>query len=396
MKKSWKTLLFCAMVAAGIGVRAGERPPESVLVGTVSQLNKETTRRYIGKVTAVDEVSLVARISGVILKQHFASGAFVKAGDLLFEIEDTSYRAAVDSAKARLAQCEAELKRCDAELIRLKAEEKFAKADFERQRTLMEKNAISQTVYEEAERKKDVAEAALRAMEAAKMAALAELDAAKAALTDAENNLSYTKIYAPISGKTGRATYSPGNYVTPSSGALVTIVSTDTMYVNIWITMSDYNRIFGGSFDILQNQASMQIKLADNSIFVDSSSAPDDCRIVFIDNKVDKDTDSIRIRALVNNSGMRLIPDSLVAVTIFKKDGVRTVVPVSAIVSNGTINFVYVLDAENKASVRPVVLGESQGKLQIIESGLQPGERIVVDGTHKVIPGHVVIPNGGN
>ena len=331
MKNSWKTLLFCAIVIAGVGVSAGERPPESVRVGTVSQLNKETTRRYIGKVTAVYEVSLVARISGVILKQHFESGAFVDAGDLLFEIEDTSYRAAVDSAKARLAQCEAELKKCDAELIRLKAEEKFAKADFERQRILMEKNAISQTVYEEAERKKDVAEAALKAMEAAKMAAQAAFDAAKAALTDAENNLSYTKIYAPISGKTGRATYSPGNYVTPSSGALVTIVSTDTMYINIWITMSDYNRIFGGSFENLQNQASMQIKLADNSVFVDSSSAPDACRIVFIDNKVDKDTDSIRIRALVKNTGMRLIPDSLVSVTIFKKDGGRTVVPVSAI-----------------------------------------------------------------
>ena len=89
---------------------------------------------------------------------------------------------------------------------------------------------------------------------------------------------------------------------------------------------------------------------------------------------------------------MKIIPDSLVSVTVSKKDGSRTAVPVSAIVSNGGMNYVYVLDKDNKASIRPVVIGESQGGFQIIESGLQPGEKIVIDGTHKVMPGSVVIP----
>jgi len=370
VKSSWKNLLFCAVMIAGTCVSAVERPPEAVRVGVVTQLTKETTRRYIGKVTAVDEVSLVARINGVILEQRFSSGDIVKKGDILFVLEDTTYRAAVQNAEAKLNQA--------------KAEYEFARKNLERQTRLWNQKAVAESTFDEAVRQEATCKAAVLA--------------AEAALLDARNNLSYTIIRSPIDGKAGRATFSPGNYVTPASGSLVTIVSVDSMYINIWITMSDYNRIFGGSFANLQNQASLEIKLADNSVFVNSSINPDACRIVFIDNKVDKDTDTIRIRAQVQNPDMRLIPDSLVSVTMSKKDGIRTVVPVSAIVSNSGINYVYVLDAENRASIRPVELGETQNGFQIIESGLQPGERIVIDGTHKVIPGNVVVPItvGGN
>ena len=273
MKVCWKNLLCCAVIAAGSAVGAVERPPESVRAGVVSQVNKETTRRYIGKVTAVDEVSLVARINGVILEQRFSSGDIVKKGDILFVLEDTTYRAAVQSAQAKLQQA--------------KAEYEFARKNLERQTRLWNQKAVSESTFDEAVRQEATGKAAVLA--------------AEAALMDAQNNLSYTVIRSPIDGKAGRAAFSPGNYVTPASGSLITIVSIDSMYINIWITMSDYTRIFGGSFENLQNQASLEVKLADNSVFVDNTSTPDACRIVFIDNKVDKDTDTIRIRAQVQN-----------------------------------------------------------------------------------------------
>ena len=178
------------------------------------------------------------------------------------------------------------------------------------------------------------------------------------------------------------------NYVTPSTGTLVYIANMDSMHVNFWITMRDYVSIFGGSFERLQKEAVVQIILADGSEF------NGDKEIVFVDNKVDKDTDSIRVRVRVKNDGMQLLPDALVSVRIAKKDGKKTGVPVSAIMNNGNTSYVYVLNAENIPTVRPVKLGDTVGGEQIILDGLNVGETVVIDGTHKVFPGKAVVPVG--
>ena len=107
---------------------------------------------------------------------------------------------------------------------------------------------------------------------------------------------------------------------------------------------------------------------------------------------MDKDTDTIRIRIKVKNEKMVFLPDSLVTVILSRSDKARAAVPVSAIMNNGKISYVYVLDADNKAQVRPVELGETQGKNQIVLNGLKIGEKVVFDGTHKVFPGTVVAP----
>ncbi len=398
MKKSWKNLLIGSFMLLGVAGMSAERPPEKVVGGVVESIPVEIGRRYIGKVSAVDDVSLVARVSGTILQQCFASGDEVKKDQLLFVIEDTTYKAAVDSAKARLAQskadlkrCEAEVGKCKAELVRLKAEAVFANKELERNKKLWKDGkdpAIAETVYDEAVRKNDVAVAAVKSMEvsivaanAAVEAARATVDAAQAALDDAENNLSYTKIKAPFNGKAGIAPIGPYNYVTPASGALIYIVNMDSMNVNFWISMRDYISIFGGNFERLKNEAHVTLMLADGSEFKGEK------KIILVDNKVDKDTDTIRVRLRVKNDGMVLLPDSLVSVRISKKDPAKTAVPASAIVTQGKQSFVYVIDENNIARIRPVVLGDMQGNKQIITSGLKDGEKIVVDGTHKVIFG---------
>ena len=244
MKRNWKVLLFCSVLAASsaaIAAPAAQAVPARV--GEVAEITRNVSRKYIAKVSAVDDVSMVARISGVILEQKFQNGDMVKKGQELLLLEDTTYLAARNSAKAKLAQCLAEYE--------------FAKRNLSRQQTLWKNKATSESTIDEAIRSEATAKAAV--------------DAAKAALLDAENNLSYTKIIAPISGKTSKATYSPGNYVTPSSGTLINIVSMDEMYVNFWISMSDYMGIFGGSYDTLCKEGVAKIILADGKKFTGKS-----------------------------------------------------------------------------------------------------------------------------
>ena len=408
MNTGIKKWLFCGVLLAGSTLSAAPekkpakmvRPPETVKVGLVRSVPVEYSRKYVGKISAVDDVSLVARVSGVIWEQKFANGAMVEKDKPLFILEDTTYKVALDSAKARLKQSEADLLRvkselikANSELVRLNADYTLAKSNLERQKKLKKKDATSETVYDEAVRQEAVAgaaiksmEASIEAMKASVSATEASVAAASAAVKDAENNLSYTVISSPISGKAGKAAVSPGNYVTPSSGTLVNVVSMDKMYINFWISMNDYLSLFGGSFEKMKKEMTANIILADGKSFNGSKA-----EVVFIDNRVDKDTDTIRVRLQVDNDG-KLIPDGLVTVRISRKDGQKTAVPVSAVLNNGQVSFVYVIDNENKAAVRPVVLGQTQGKNQIILSGLADGEKVVFDGTHKVFPKSTVNP----
>ncbi|MBE6375293.1 MAG: efflux RND transporter periplasmic adaptor subunit [Lentisphaeria bacterium] len=364
MKNSWKKLIVCGVILLGAEVFSAERPPENVLVGTVRSVPVQSSRRYIGKISAVNDVSLIARVNGVIFEQKFANGDLVEKDQLLFVLEDTTYRAALKTAEANLARSQAEYK--------------FAVSNLKRYEDMRKTKAVSESAYDEAILREATCKAAVMA--------------AEAALLDAQNNLSYTRIKSPIKGKAGKAAVSPGNYITPSAGELVNVVSLDDMYVNFWISMSDYMRLFG-SFEELKKEAHLKIMLADGSEFTGEK------EIVFIDNRVDDDTDTIRVRAKIKNDGMKLIPDALVSVFLSRKDGNKTVVPVSAVLNNGQISFVYVLDDKNCAQVRPVELGGVQGNDQIILKGLNEGEKIVVDGTHKVFPTRPVNPvpvaNGG-
>ncbi|MBE6356446.1 MAG: efflux RND transporter periplasmic adaptor subunit [Lentisphaerae bacterium] len=394
MNRCWKNLLFCGIIFAGSTLYGEEkkapakmvRPPEVVKAGLVKSVPVVRYRKYIAKISAVDDVSLVARVSGVILEQKFTNGAMIEKDQPLFMIEDTTYKVALDSAKARLEQSNAELLKAQAELIRLDAEYTFAKNNLERQKTLKGKNATSEISYDEAVRQEAVAGAAVKAMKASISAIKATISAAEAAVRDAENNFSYTIISSPISGKAGKAVCSPGNYVTPATGTLVNVVSMDKMYINFWISMNDYLSLFGGSFETLKKEAVTEIILADGSSFTGKS------EVVFIDNRVDKDTDTIRVRLIVDNKDGQLLPDGLVTVRVSRRAGDKTAVPVSAILNNGQVSFVYVLDGANKAAVRPVKLGEVQGSIQVIENGLADGECVVFDGTHKVFPGSTVKP----
>ena len=337
---------------------APQQPPVAVRVETVTLQRNSATKKYVGHLKAIEEVALPARVSGVLKKICFTEGEMVKKGQLLFEIEDTTYLAKARQAEAQLRQIEVELD--------------FAKSNFKRQKELKDSEAVSAAVYEEALR-------LLRGTEA-------KLTAAKASKLDADNELSYTRIEAPITGRIGKSAYSVGNYVTPASGNLADIVQITPIYVEFALSERDYLELFGNT-EKMRKEALVQLKLSDGQIFEHTGS------ITLVDNRVDSGTGTITVWATVENPAGRLMPGGFATVLLSnRKAPEEPAIILSALLTDNQGSFVYVLDKDNKAVRRNVTAGNIIEKWQFIREGLSAGEKIIVDGTHKVRPGAPVLP----
>lgn len=357
-----RTSLFAAAAVFGslalpLFGQQGNIAPTVAVEKAILQKDIET-RKYVGHIEAIQSVSLQARISGVIYEIRFQEGELVKKGDLLFVIEDTTYRAKAKSAEATVMQNRAELD--------------YAKTDFARQERLYEKKAVSQAVYEESKRQLKTTEAKLAQAEANQL--------------DADNELSYTKVYAPITGIISKATYTVGNYVTPSSSPLADIVQVSPIYVRFAISERDFLKNFG-SIPALRKNAIVRIRLSDGSDYEKTG------KVVLTDNKVDSETGSLTLWAQFENPDRMLVPGGYA--TVLLSSALNKPLPavrLSAVMTTAEGNLVYVLGSDNKVVARPVVLGPVINNMQTIEKGILVGETIIVDGTHKARPGSVVSP----
>lgn len=333
-------------------------PVPTVAVEKAILLKDTEVRKYVGHIEAIQSVSLQARISGVIYEIRFKEGELVKKGDLLFVIEDTTYRAKAKSAEATVLQNRAELD--------------YARTDFARQERLYEKKAVSQAVFEEAKRLLKTTEA--------------KLAQAEANLLDCNNELSYTKIYAPITGIISKATYTVGNYVTPSSSPLADIVQVTPIYVRFAISERDFLKNFG-TIPSLRKNAIVRIQLPDGRTYDKKG------KVALTDNKVDSDTGSLTLWAEFENPNRVLVPGGYATVLLSSSlSKPLPAVKLSAVMTTGQGNLVYVIGADNKVIARPVVLGPVINNMQAIEKGVAVGETVVVDGTHKARSGSLVAP----
>ncbi|MFA7232134.1 MAG: efflux RND transporter periplasmic adaptor subunit, partial [Victivallaceae bacterium] len=264
--------------------KAGGRPPMPpplVVVEPVAEVSHTAVKEYIGNVEASDEVDLPSRISGIITGIKFKEGSLVKKGQLLFTIEDTTYRAKTQAAQAKLAQAEAELK--------------YAQSNYQRQELLARQNAVSQSILEDAERLVNLNKA--------------KCDQCSAELLDAKNDLSYTKIYAPISGRIGEVKHTFGNYVNPSSQLLAKIVSIDPIQVKFSVS----ERVFLDMFKSVtapNKNLNIRIQLPNGELYEQPG------KVAFIDNMIDKDTGTISIWTEFDNHDMKLMPGGYVSVLL--------------------------------------------------------------------------------
>lgn len=264
-------LLFSLLVPGySQGAPGGAAKPSTVLVEKATAIDSAVNKKYIGQVEAIDRVTVQPRVSGNIVATRFREGKVVKKGDLLFEIEDTRYKAAVEEAVAKKAQLEAKLL--------------YAKNSFERYNRLLASKSVSMDTVENAK-------STMHALEA-------EIQSADAAITVAKDDLNYTKLTAPITGRTGRVTFSTGNYITPTSGSLVTITGIDEVYVKFPISERDFLSLFGTQ-EKMKKDALVSVNLANGKAYDQPG------KIFMTDNTVQPTTDTPERLGQVPQSGRR-------------------------------------------------------------------------------------------
>jgi membrane fusion protein (multidrug efflux system) len=341
---------------------AQNAPPPSVVVAPATVEDVSERSEFIGRTEAFQLVELRARVQGFLEQVNFVEGGDVQAGDVLFRIDPREFAAAVEVAEAEVARAEATL-------------EKETK-DLERARTLIQRGNISKSTLDE--------------REAATLRAKADLQAAKAALAQAQLNLDYTEIVAPNSGRIGTASYDEGNLVGPDSGSLATIVTLDPIYVTFDVDERAFLAFQKRRAETGERQKfELAIRLPDGSPY----GIPG--RVNAISNVVDPTTGTIQVRAAFPNPDEILLPGQFVILEAASEETQRRpTVPQSAIQENQQGRFVLVVDEENRVSSRPVETGQRIDSRWVIESGLDEGETVIVQGVQKVRPGAVVNPVG--
>jgi RND family efflux transporter MFP subunit len=369
--------LLCAALLSVGGcvereVEITELPPPKVVVSQPVVMELADYAEYSGRVEAIDNVEIRARVTGYLKKVAFREGDYVEKDDLLFEIDDRTYAAAVEAAKAEVDRMEAMVIKTNADLTRYK--------------NLLAKEAATQQEYDTALGARD--------------ATAAELEAAKAAQKSAQIDLDFTKIYAPVNGRVSRALVTEGNLITADRAEgvpLTTIVSMKP--ISVYFDVDEYTINTVRAQRLAENP-----KLHDERIhvsewkipvFVGLSNEPGFPHVGFIDfadNRIDPETGTLRLRGRFPNDDQVLIAGAFVRVRlILSKPLPRILVPESAIGTELTQKYVYVVDADNVAQKRPVKVGSIRaGELRSIEDGVTADDLIMIKGLQLVRDGQAV------
>lgn len=346
-------------------------PPPAVTVAKPVQRTVTDYDEYVGRFTAVDSVEVRARVSGYLDGVHFKDGQLVKQGDLLFTIDKRPFQYALDQARAALAQARSNVI--------------FTKADLERGQQLLRDKTITDQTFEQRAQAARNAEAAAAG--------------AEAAVRQAELDLQFTDLRAPINGRIGDRRVSPGNLVTGGTAGnttlLATIVSTDPIYFEFTFDEASFLRYErmakeGYDHDIASRGAGVDVmlKLIDEQDFVHKG------RMDFVDNVIDRTTGTIRGRAVFRNANGLFTPGMFGRVRVpASPPHEALLVPDVAIGSEQARKYVLTLTKDNVVAPKYVVLGQLVGDLRVIKSGIGPDDTIIVNGMARVRPGMKVAPH---
>lgn len=357
-------LIVTAFLAAGCDARgeaesASAPPPPEVDVATVLVEPVTLRETFTGRVAAPQTVELRPRVSGYVDEIDFEEGELVNAGDVLFRIDPRPYEARVQAAKAALAQAQ--------------SQRRLAEIEAGRSRQLIQKQMISQEQHDQ--------------RQAAALNARAQEAEAEATLASAELDLQYTRVTAPVTGRTGRAMVTKGNLASADQTVLTTLVSVDPLYVYF-----DSNEAEVPSARLLSSQGeatTVRIGLTGESGF------PHQGRLDFVDNRINPDTGTLRYRAVLPNPDDVFRPGQFarVEMPVASLDA-AVLVSRKAVLANQDRRFVYVVGDDDTVIMRQVQTGREVGELIVIRDGLEAGDRIVVNGTQKIFaPGMPVTPH---
>ncbi|MDE2417311.1 MAG: efflux RND transporter periplasmic adaptor subunit [Burkholderiales bacterium] len=341
-------------------------PPATVGVVTVTPQSVALQSELPGRVSAVRVAQVRARVNGVVQKRMFREGSEVKAGQVLYQIDDAPYLAAFESAQASVAKAQANLAQ--------------ASAQVERYKPLVEANAISKQEF--------------TALVTAQKQAEADVATGKAAVQTARINLDYATVKAPISGRIGQALVTEGALVSATEATqLALIQQTGTVYVNFTQSTTDILQL-RKAIAAKQLRASGDGSVPVRIVQEDGSELPRAGKLLFTDLTVDATSGQVTLRAEVPNPDGMLLPGQYVRVRLSQAELPSGILlPQQAVTRSNQGDTVLVVGPESKPMPRPVKVGSAQGNQWVVLSGLQPGDQVIVDGFQKMmVPGAPVKP----
>lgn len=352
-------VLLAGCDAHGEADSASAPPPPEVDVAAVLVEPVTLRETFTGRVAAPQTVQVRPRVSGYIDEVAFEEGELVEAGDLLFRIDPRPYEARVQAAKASLAQA--------------RSLRQLAEVEAERARTLVGRQAISREQHDQ--------------RQAAALNARAQEAEAEATLTSAELELQYTRVTAPVAGRTGRAMVTKGNLASADQSVLTTLVSVDPLYV--YFDSNEAEAL--GAQTLLARGETMTLHIG----LTGETGFPHQGQLDFVDNQINADTGTLRYRAVLPNPDGAFRPGQFARVEMPVANlSEAMLINRKAVLANQDRRFVYVVGDDNTVTPRQVELGREVGELVVIRDGLKAGERVIVNGTQKVFaPGMPVTPN---
>ncbi|MGE0719973.1 MAG: efflux RND transporter periplasmic adaptor subunit [Alphaproteobacteria bacterium] len=335
----------------------GGAPPTAVVVAAAEKRALTRSFPFVGRVQALDKVELRIRVQGFLQERKFQEGAQVREGDLLFVIEKAPFEATVAQRRASLAVAQANAQNAAVQLARA--------------RELARTQNIPQATVDQ--RAADDATARAQVLEA------------QAALREAEINLGYTDVKAPLTGRIGKSVFTVGSLIGPDSGVLAVIVREDPMT----ITFNVPQRMMVEA----RRSGLAEEKFVVRAILADGKPYGHPGTIDFVDNQVDQRTDSVAIRARFPNPEGMLVDGQAVRVSAeTTRPEEAVVIPEAALQRDQGGTFVLVVGQDNKVELRRIKTGTVDAGWTAVESGIAPGDRVIVQGVQRVRPGQVVMP----
>jgi RND family efflux transporter MFP subunit len=373
MRRVRDVALACVLVtliaSCGEGKKPPAPPPPSVSVATPIKRTLSDFDEYVGRFTAVNSVEVRARVSGYLEGVHFKDGQIVKQGDLLFTIDKRPFQNTLDQARANLVQA--------------KSNVAYTQSDFTRGQQLVRDKTITDQTFEQRTQAYHNAQAAVSNNEAA--------------VRQAELDIQFTELRAPVDGRIGDRRVSPGNLVTGGTAGnttlLATIVSTDPIYFEFTFDEASflrYERLSKNGNDVASRGTGVQValKLIDEHDFDHSG------RMDFVDNVIDRSTGTIRGRAVFANPNNIFTPGMFARVRVPGSPLYEALlVPDAAVGTEQAKKFVLTVNADNSVVQKYVTLGQTTSdNLRVIKEGLGPDDRIIVNGLMRARPGQKVTP----
>src|SRR5580692_4384719 len=371
-----------------------------VEVANVEQRDLPVYREWIGTLDGLVNAAIRSQVTGYLLTQNYSEGSFVKKGQLLFEIDPRPLQAAAYQGRGQLAQpngqlaqAQAQYQQSEAQLASAEANQRKAQFDENRYTPLAKEHAVTQQDLDNAVQNNDSAKAQVKMaaaqIEAAKAqieAASAAVEAAKASLEAANVNLGFTKLYSPIDGIAGNAQIQIGNLVNPAANAVTTVSTVDPIKVTFAVSEQEYLKL-SKQYKPTDPTPPLELILADGTVY------PHPGKYAFAGRQVNQSTGAIEATGLFPNPGNILRPGQYgkVRVAVETLRG-ALLVPLQAVSELQGSYEVAALDGNDAVSIKTIHVGDQVGAWWVVSDGLNPGERVIVDGIQKVGPGMHVKP----